>query len=389
MIKIAYFTNFLFHHQYPLCREMLKQKDVDFTFICCEPLSEERKSMGYDDLSNLPFVIRSYESKESHDAAMELAKSADVAIFGSTDLEFLYARMSLDKLTFRYCERALRKGAWRAIIPQTARAIYKQYLRYRKKNLYIMSASAYTSHDLGLFGFDIRKCFKWGYLPDVMRYDDFESMVAAKSPRSILWVGRFIECKHPEFAIEAAKQLTERGIDYSLKFIGDGPLRPRCEDMVKRFGLSDKVTFSASVKPDEVRHQMDKASIFIFTSDRYEGWGAVVGEAMNSGCAVLVSHACGSAPYLIEQNSNGRVYEYGNLNEFVGSLSDYLSDTNIVNRLGLNACETMQSLWNVETAVPRLVEICKALLNHSHFPDFVNGPCSVAFDCKNNWYKEP
>ena len=34
---------------------------------------------------------------------------------------------------------------------------------------------------------------------------------------------------------------------------------------------------------------MEKADIFLFTSDRREGWGAVANEAMNSACALVVS----------------------------------------------------------------------------------------------------
>ena len=77
---------------------------------------------------------------------------------------------------------------------------------------------------------------------------------------------------------------------------------------------------------------MNEASIFIFNSDRYEGWGAVVNEAMNSGCAVLVSHVCGAAPFLVKQNENGRVYEYGNMTEFCKFLADYLVHPDLVRK---------------------------------------------------------
>lgn len=386
MIKIAFFTNYLFHHQYPLCREMMKDPDVEFTFVSCEPLTQERISMGYDDLSTLSFVIRSFESESAYDKAMQLAIDADVAIFGSCDLKFLYARMRENKLSFRYCERSLRKGTWRALIPTTARAIYKQYIRYRKKNLYILSASAYTSLDLAMLGFSAYKCFKWGYLPEVKRYNDFDTLMNGKKPQSIIWVGRFIECKHPEFALDAAKRLKEKGIEFSLKFIGDGPKREECERYVKTHLHNVDIRFLGSMKPDEVRRHMEESSIFIFTSDRYEGWGAVLGEAMNSGCAVLASHACGSAPYLIEQNKNGRVYHYGDMQEFCSSLEDYLADNILIKNLGFEAYKTMASLWNVECAVPRFIKVVRSILNNNSLPQYTSGPCSVASVIKNNWY---
>ena len=386
MISIAFFTNFLFHHQYPFCREMLKQDGVEFRFICCEPLTQERTAMGYDDLSYLPFVVRAYENEESYSRAQKIALEADVAIFGSADMAFLYSRMRLNKLTFRYCERSLRRGSWRALIPTTANAIYKQYLRYRKKKLYILAASAYTSHDLSMLGFDISKCFKWGYLPDIIRQQNPELLISQKEPKSIVWVGRFIDCKHPEFALNAAKRLYEKGVNYSLSFIGDGPLKSMCEKFVADNIPCANIRFLGSLKPEEVRIHMDKSSIFIFTPDRYEGWGAVLGEAMNSGCAVLASHACGSAPYLIDQNVNGRVYRYNDMEGFCESLENYLADDKLAMKLGLNAYHTMADLWNVEVAVPRLISLIESLLYGRVKPEVEEGPCSQAEYIRNNWY---
>lgn len=388
MISIAFFTNYLFHHQYPFCREMLKRQDVEFTFVCCEPLTRERLSMGYEDMSNKYFVIRSYESDLTYQQAMKLAKEVDVAIFGSADLRFLYARMETNKLTFRYCERSLRKGAWRMMIPRTFKAIYQQYIRYRNKNLYILSASAYTSADLSLFGFLASKCFKWGYLPDVKRYEDIKSRIARKTPKSIIWVGRFIKCKHPEFALKAAKYLFSKGVPFNMTFIGNGPERGRCEKYVSENLKNADIRFLGSMSPEEVRKHMEESAIFIFTSDRYEGWGAVLGEAMNSGCAVLASHACGSSPFLIEQNVNGRVYRYNDIKEFCSSLEDYLTDGELTRRLGINAYKTMAGTWNVEVAVPRLINLINSLHNENdkNIPHYESGPCSSANIIRNNWY---
>ena len=45
---------------------------------------------------------------------------------------------------------------------------------------------------------------------------------------------------------------------------------------------------------------MEKSHIHLFTSNHLEGWGAVVNEAMNSGCAVVANREAGAVPYLIE-----------------------------------------------------------------------------------------
>ncbi len=50
-----------------------------------------------------------------------------------------------------------------------------------------------------------------------------------------------------------------------------------------------------AMSPDKVRAYMERADVFLFTSDFNEGWGAVLNESMNSGCAVVASHAMVSA----------------------------------------------------------------------------------------------
>ena len=65
------------------------------------------------------------------------------------------------------------------------------------------------------------------------------------------------------------------------------------------------------MSPEKVRSVMEKSHIFVFTSSHLEGWGAVVNEAMNSGCAVVANVQAGAVPYLIEQGVNGIAYPRG------------------------------------------------------------------------------
>ena len=53
---------------------------------------------------------------------------------------------------------------------------------------------------------------------------------------------------------------------------------------------------------------MAKSDIFIFTSDKNEGWGVVLNEAMSSACAVVANKAIGSVPFLIKDGLNGFTY---------------------------------------------------------------------------------
>ena len=80
------------------------------------------------------------------------------------------------------------------------------------------------------------------------------------------------------------------------------------QEKIKKEKLDDCVHMLGSMSPEQVRLYMEQSQMFLFTSDRYEGWGAVLNEAMNSGCAVVASHIIGSAPSFVTSDCSHIVY---------------------------------------------------------------------------------
>ena len=56
---------------------------------------------------------------------------------------------------------------------------------------------------------------------------------------------------------------------------------------------------------------------------RGDGWGAVVNEAINAGCAVVCSHKCG-AKDLVVYGKVGKVFEAGNVDSLHYAIEDLL-----------------------------------------------------------------
>ena len=95
---------------------------------------------------------------------------------------------------------------------------------------------------------------------------------------------------------------------------------------------------------------MEKCQIHLFTSNHLEGWGAVVNEAMNSGCAVVASGEAGAVPFLIENGKNGLIYYKGSYEEFAGLVKGLVSDRERMEALGKAAYDTITGMWNAEHA---------------------------------------
>jgi glycosyltransferase involved in cell wall biosynthesis len=122
---------------------------------------------------------------------------------------------------------------------------------------------------------------------------------------------------------------------------------------------------------------MEEAGIYLFTSDRQEGWGAVLNEAMASGCAVVASDAAGATPFLVQNEKNGLIYGAGDLDMLVHEIKTLLDSPGRQSELGESACRTMTENWNARTAADRILEMARRILAGEKTPVFCqDGPCS-------------
>lgn len=376
------------HHQLPFCLVMDRVTDGQFTFVATTKVPEEQLALGYHDMNKqYPFVLTTYDSEENQQKAMELARTCDVLITGSAPMAFLKERMKQNKLSFIYAERLYKHGyeAWKWPV-----RLVRQYCAYgRHKNLYLLCASAFTASDFAKTGTFVKKAYKWGYFPEVKKQDLTELFARkAKHKRSaILWAGRFIDWKHPDDVITLAEKLMTNGYDFTLDFIGTGVMEEQLQTMIAQKGLGAHVHLLGSMSPEQVRAHMEAADIYLFTSDRNEGWGAVLNESMNSGCAVVASHAIGSVPFLLNDGENGLVYRSGDADDLYEKVKNLMDHPEARRRLGENAYLTMENAWNAEVAAQRLILLAQDLMHNKRSTRFTDGPCSPAKSIKDTWYE--
>ena len=379
-MKIVFVSNFLNHHQIALC-EALRKRCEDFYFVA----TQEIKNIGFQKSTDAEYVVKYYSNEERLKAEV-LIMNADAVIFGACPNELIEIRMKENKLSFLFSERFLKKGVWRRFIPRTCKAIQDRIAKYYDKKMYSLCASAYLSYDLSFFGFSQDKCLKWGYFPEIKTYEDINELLMRKKKASILWVGRLIEWKHPETVILLAKHLKKTGYAFRLSIVGSGPLEAKLLKIIKKEKLEGCVQMLGPMSPEQVRNHMEQSEVFIFTSNRYEGWGAVLNEAMNSGCSVVASHAIGSVPFLIEDTKNGLIYKNGNLVGLYKKVKWLLDNPEMSRALGEKAYQTITNQWNAENAAERLCHLIENLYN-GDMEFYQKGVCSQADVIKENWYR--
>lgn len=379
-MTITFVSNYLTIHQIPLCEAMYRELGDDFHFVNTEQMEAERISMGWGNEKRYPFEIDLQQ-------ADNLIDESDIVIIGSANDSFIQCRLRNNKPVIRYSERILKEGRWHILSPRAINNMLRAHTKYTNKRIWMLCASAYAAGDYGLFGAYWGKSYKWGYFPKTIFCSE-EQLFEKKNNAvvHIVWCGRMLSWKHPELAVLVAKHLQENKISFHMDIIGDGELKAEIHRQVMEHHLEESVAMHGFLAPDQVRSYMDRADIFLFTSDFHEGWGAVLNEAMNSGCACVASHAIGAAPYLIHDGENGFLYRNGDTQQLCNRVETLAMNEALCRDLGLNAYHTIADTWNADVAAKRLIAFCKAIKHQEKAPEYQDGPMSKARFLSNHWY---
>ena len=354
----------------------------NYTFLADGEMDTGRKTLGWTDE-----MVPNYCCSTEDPVGDKRVKEADVLIAGSFSEKLLRSSIQGRKLVFRYAERPLKHGL--QPLKYVPRLLKWHYRNPPGKPIYMLCASAFTAGDYRKFGLFKNRCYKWGYFPETRQYPNSDDLFIKKSKTTLLWCGRFLALKHPDDALTVARRLKEAGVSFTLKMIGTGELENCLRQTIQAEGLQNCVELTGPMPPEQVRDYMEKAGIFLFTSDRQEGWGAVLNEAMNSGCAVVASDAIGSVLYLVKDRENGLVYHSGSVDELFERVKELLAHPAEQRRLGEAAYRTIADLWNAEIAAKRLIALSQAILDGDASPElFEDGPCSRAEIIREDWYIE-
>lgn len=380
-MKVAFLTNYYNHHQKYLADELYKLLgEGNYFFITTMEVPEFRKKMGYQEL-NAPYLLK--YSDETKNVINNIVLTFDVILYSSAPLDLIKPRFKVGKLTFSYSERRYKT------ITRYLKYPINTYISTYLNRGYVLCASAFTAKDYLLSGMPLKKCFRWGYFPEVKIYDDINAIIESKDGNkgdyvTLLWAGRLIKWKHPEFAIYVANKLKTNGKKFKLKLIGTGDLEDKLKRITAKYHLDGCVQFLGSMSPMDVRKQMESADIFLFTSNREEGWGAVLNESLNSACAVIASDAIGSVPYLIDGERNGMIFRSGNCNDLFKKVKSLIENPDKRKHIQKSAYITMKDLWSPQIAARNFLSLAESLLQNRETP-IDNGPGSQAPLLLDKW----
>jgi glycosyltransferase involved in cell wall biosynthesis len=178
---------------------------------------------------------------------------------------------------------------------------------------------------------------------------------------SLLCVGRLCNAKGQGVLIQAAHLLRERGIDFTLRFVGDGPDRKSLEAFTHDNQLSNHIQFLGKINHDQVQVLQREADIFVIPSFA-EGIPIVLMEAMASGTPCVTTHITG-IPELFTNKHDGLLVRPGNPVMLADALESLINDETLRLSIANNALETVKEKWCIHKSNQRLAQLFTRLLS--------------------------
>jgi len=177
----------------------------------------------------------------------------------------------------------------------------------------------------------------------------------------LLSVGRLVEKKGFEYAIQAVSLLAKQGVKIEYVIIGDGGLRNKLESLVAELKLMGVVHFAGACSHEEVKAHFASADIFLAPSvvaldGDQEGIPNVLKEAMAVGVPVISTYHSG-IPELVEHGVSGLLVSERDAEGLMAAIKQMLADKERTRTMTFSARTKVETAFDNQVINARLNDI--------------------------------
>lgn len=137
----------------------------------------------------------------------------------------------------------------------------------------------------------------------------------------ICFAGSLIQLKRVDLLIYALSELRKQHLKLSI--IGDGPEAAQLKYITKSLDITEFITWHGYQNHNMAMDYIASSDLLVLPSE-YDGWGAVVNEALMMGVPVVCSDMCGASD-LIRDPLLGRVFKSGSVVSLCDSLCEMIA----------------------------------------------------------------
>ena len=170
-------------------------------------------------------------------------------------------------------------------------------------------------------------------------------------PRIVLSVGRQVYYKGFEYLVSAMQRVDGRAL-----LVGDGPLRPKLEELTRTLGLGNRVTFLGEV--DDLVPFYHAADIFVLPSvERSEAFGIVQLEAMACGKPVVNTALESGVPFVSRDRETGLTVPPRNAGAMTDAINLLLHEDRLRTSYGKAARSRVEQKFCIQEMVQQTLAV--------------------------------
>ena len=416
-MRYCFYTNIISPHQIPWCKEVVALVGAEnFRYVYTEAFHKERAAMGWNDAADgVPCLnAASSEAQDwAENADVLVYDGRDIALFERRAARGLktycaserwFKPLSIRLFAFATGFRLQLPGWLRLFVP----SFWRMARRFRRLLIagdvtYLPTGIVAAADMVTLVALRFCNPFSlksvdgrpwhplsavdgypwmrmWGYFvapaqKKMKAKDARERRMNEPSVVRVLWVGRMLDWKRVDTIIRAvafANEIhqTKGGGEceqgrFTLTLVGDGPEKPRLmrladklekktNNPIVRHKYSPLVTFRSSCPIAEIRLLMQHHDIYVLASNGFEGWGAVVSEAVAEGMSVLGSAQAGASATILPRAQQFACSDWRKLAVLLLERSQMISS-------GADGAQNMelQQSWSAHVAAGAFVGLAK------------------------------
>jgi glycosyltransferase involved in cell wall biosynthesis len=171
-------------------------------------------------------------------------------------------------------------------------------LKYNRKIDFILAIGNRGRWCYEKTGFSKTKIFDWAYSTE--KQETIQIRSTSHIP-TILFIGSIDKRKNILALIDACFSITEKSFIFNI--IGNGPLENELKNRIEKV---NNICYWGFVPNIQIAHYIENADVLILPSI-FDGWGAVVNEALMCGTPVITSDNCG-ASVLLDNKKRGSIF---------------------------------------------------------------------------------
>lgn len=308
-MQLIFWQNFQNHLQSAHIRALAKCGDCEVVLVTQEEMPEWRISMGWTkpDFGRAKLIVA--PSQLEIDKLISQSTKETVHIFSGI------SAYPMVREAFRRC---LTTDALIGILSEAVNwhgvkgflCLIKGKLearRFRSRIDFILAIGHLGVKWFRKCGYPEEKIFPYGYFvekPGDSKQSNKNDENLCQTKVRLMFIGQCIKRKGLDILLQALAGLKE--LEWSLDIIGDGNDAHSYRVLCQKLQLTEQVRFHGFLPNDSAMELLKSADLFILPS-RWDGWGAVVNEALMRGVPVICSDMCGAAD-LIGSKERGDIF---------------------------------------------------------------------------------